>query len=189
MGCRFRSLVLSFASLAALLLGTVPGSAATSCEGLASLSLPHASITLAQSITGGSFTPPGSSTPLTGLPAFCRVAGTSTPTSDSIINFEVWIPTGSAFNGKYEQLGCGGFCGSIGYSSLAAAIIRGYAGAAAKPAGWRPSRSVTRKRSSILAIAPSKRPPTNRRRSSRRLRGRSRAVRTLRDARMVVARR
>jgi hypothetical protein len=130
MGCRFRSLVLSSASLAALLLGTAPGSAATSCEGLASLSLPHASITLAQSITGGSFTPPGSSTPLTGLPAFCRVAGTSTPTSDSIINFEVWIPTGSAFNGKYEQLGCGGFCGSIGYSSLAAAIIRGYAGAA-----------------------------------------------------------
>jgi Tannase and feruloyl esterase len=48
----------------------------------------------------------------------------------SIINFEVWIPTDSSFNGKYEQLGCGGFCGSIGYGGLANAITRGYAAAA-----------------------------------------------------------
>ena len=66
----------------------------------------------------------------TGLPQFCRVAGTATPTSDSLINFEVWIPTDGSFNGKYEQLGCGGFCGSIGYSAIANAITRGYAAAA-----------------------------------------------------------
>jgi feruloyl esterase len=52
------------------------------------------------------------------------------PTSDSNINFEVWIPTDGSFNGKYEQLGCGGFCGSISYSGLANAITRGYAAAA-----------------------------------------------------------
>ncbi|HYM03457.1 MAG TPA: tannase/feruloyl esterase family alpha/beta hydrolase [Stellaceae bacterium] len=54
---------------------------------------------------------------------------TSTPTSDSIINLEVWIPL-TGWNGKYEQLGCGGFCGSIGYRGLAEAIRRGYASAA-----------------------------------------------------------
>ena len=101
------------------------------------LSLPHGEITAAQTITGGTFnTPPGCTTGSTGcttntgLPQFCRVAATATPTNDSIINFEVWIPTDDSFNGKYEQLGCGGFCGSITYSGLANAIKRGYATAA-----------------------------------------------------------
>ncbi|HEX9489064.1 MAG TPA: tannase/feruloyl esterase family alpha/beta hydrolase [Stellaceae bacterium] len=126
---RFKSFALSTASLAAVVAGAMPAAAAT-CESLATLSLPHATITAVQPVTGGSFTPPGSTTALTGLPQFCRVAGVSAPTSDSHINFEVWIPTGADWNGKYEQLGCGGFCGSIGYSGLAAAIRRGYASAA-----------------------------------------------------------
>ena len=111
--------------------------AATTCEGLLNLSLPHGQVTTAQTITGGTFnTPPGCATGSagcttnTGLPQFCRVAGTATPTNDSIIKFEVWIPTDNSFNGKYEQLGCGGFCGSISYSGLANAIRRGYAAAA-----------------------------------------------------------
>jgi feruloyl esterase len=122
-------LILSTVSLAAVVAGALPAAAAT-CESLATLSLPHATITAAQSVTGGSFTPPGSTIALTGLPQFCRVAGFSAPTSDSHISFETWIPMGSSWNGKYEQLGCGGFCGSIGYSGLAAAIQRGYASAA-----------------------------------------------------------
>ena len=145
----FKSVALTPVSLFAILLSTTPVSATSSCEGLVSLSLPHAHVTAAQSVTGGTFnTPPGCTTGSpgcttdTGLPAFCRVAGTATPTSDSIINFEVWIPTDDSFNGKYEQLGCGGFCGSINYSSgpnyigprasasLVSAIKRGYAGAA-----------------------------------------------------------
>src|ERR1700720_2497660 len=149
MSLRFKSVMLSTAALSAIALGATPVSAASSCEGLVNLSLPGAVITAAQSVTGGTFnTPPGCTTGSpgcttdTGLPAFCRVAGTATPTSDSIINFEVWIPTDDSFNGKYEQLGCGGFCGSINYSSgpnyigprasasLVSAIKRGYAGAA-----------------------------------------------------------
>jgi len=126
----FKPLLLAAAPVAALLLASAPAAAATSCEDLAQLVLPHATITAAQTVTGGSFTPPGATTALTGLPDFCRVAGTATPTSDSIINFEVWIPLGAAWNGKYEQLGCGGFCGSIGYNGRATAIRRGYAGAA-----------------------------------------------------------
>src|ERR1700751_1211668 len=60
----------------------------------------------------------------------------------SIINFEVWIPTDTSFNGKYEQLGCGGFCGSITYSGLANSISRGYAAGATdggSQAGGQPS--------------------------------------------------
>ena len=125
------------ASFAAVLLSAAAVPAATTCEGLINLSLPHGQITAAQTIGGGTFnTPPGCTTGSTGcttntgLPQFCRVAGTTTPTTDSIINFEVWIPTDDSFNGKYEQLGCGGFCGTIGYSVLANAIRRGYAVAA-----------------------------------------------------------
>src|SRR5438552_8805079 len=104
--------------------------AAQTCESVAAIALPHATVTAAQSITSSSFTPPGSTIALTGLPPFCRVAVTSTPTSDSIIKLEVWIPLGAGWNGKYQQLGCGGFCGSIGYGGLATAVQRGYASAA-----------------------------------------------------------
>src|SRR5579864_4200281 len=123
---RYKSLILSTVSLAAAMAGGLPAAAAT-CESLATLSLPHATIIAAQSVTGGSFTPPGSTTAQTGLPPFCRVAVVSTPTSDSHINLELWIPTGTAWNGKYEQLGNGGFAGSISYSGLATGIKRGYA--------------------------------------------------------------
>jgi hypothetical protein len=129
MSVMLKSLIFSTVSVAALLIAGDLAAAPT-CQSLAGLSLPDATVTTAQSIMGGSFTPPGSTTPLTGLPSFCRVAVTSTPTSDSVIKMEVWIPLGTSWNGKYEQLGCGGYCGSIGYSGLAEAIRRGYAGAA-----------------------------------------------------------
>ena len=62
------------------------------CEGLAAQRLPNTTITTAQAVTGGSFTPPGSSNAITNLPPFCRVAGEIAPTSDSHILFEVWLP-------------------------------------------------------------------------------------------------
>ena len=102
------------------------------CANLTTLRLPHATVTLAQLVAGGSFTPPGSaagSQPITGLPEFCRVAGFSAPTSDSHIGFEVWIPTGARWNLKYQQVGNGGFAGAIPYGSLAAGIAYGYASA------------------------------------------------------------
>jgi Tannase and feruloyl esterase len=137
MNRHLKPIVVATTSLAVVLLGATAVPAATTCEGLIHLSLPHGQVTAAQTIAGGTFnTPPGCTTGSAGcttnigLPQFCRVAGTATPTNDSIINFEVWIPTDVSFNGKYEQLGCGGFCGSIGYSALANAIKRGYASAA-----------------------------------------------------------
>ena len=62
------------------------------CESLAGQKLPNTTITAAQAITTGSFTPPGSTNPITNLPPFCRVAGVIAPTSESQIVFELWLP-------------------------------------------------------------------------------------------------
>lgn len=112
----------------ALLLGhallCAPVFAAT-CESLALLTLPHGTIAAATSILPGAFVAAGVP-PIPDLPAFCRVTATLTPTPDSDIKIEIWMPT-VAWNGKYEGTGNGGFAGQISYGSLAAGLRRGYA--------------------------------------------------------------
>ena len=61
------------------------------------------------------------------LPAFCRVAATLTPSSDSDIRIEVWLPDSSTWNGKFQAVGNGGWAGTIGYPAMAAALAAGYA--------------------------------------------------------------
>ena len=100
--------------------------AAQSCGKLPQLSSPTASITLAQTVDAGDFTPAGSTRALASLPAFCRVAVTLRPTPDSDIHAEIWLPI-SAWNGKLLAVGSGGWGGSIAYSSMAEALRRGYA--------------------------------------------------------------
>ena len=63
---------------------------------------------------------------LTDLPPFCRVTLTLTPSSDSDIKSEVWLPL-AGWNGKFQQVGNGGWGGSIQYAALASALRRGYA--------------------------------------------------------------
>ncbi len=109
---------------AALALSAVPAIAA-GCENLFGVALPDTTITAAQSIPAGSFTPPYGST-IDKIPAFCRVAGVTKPTPDSYIRFEVWLPA-SGWNGKYLGVGNGGFAGSIGYNSMGGNLKRGYA--------------------------------------------------------------
>jgi feruloyl esterase len=114
-----------------------PPPAAASCSDLASLSLPNTKITLAQSYAAGA-TVSGTTKAPVGL---CRVAGTIKPGSQSNIHFEVWIPTDGSWNGKYQQIGNGGFAGSISLSGIANAVSRGYAtagtddGTSGPPAG------------------------------------------------------
>ena len=100
---------------------------AASCESLASLALPNTGITLAQTIAAGTFTAPNGS-PIPNLPSFCRVAGAIRPAEDSLIAFEVWIPS-TGWNGKFYGIGNGGYAGSIGYGALATAVRHGYAAA------------------------------------------------------------
>src|ERR1700722_4792227 len=91
---------------------------AASCESLASLALPNATITTAQVVAPGAFVPPGA--PAKGkagnvykdLPEFCRVAATLKPSSDSDIKVEFWLPT-STWNRKLQSVGNGGWAGVI----------------------------------------------------------------------------
>lgn len=111
----------------------IPGWAAT-CESLASLALPQSTVTLAQSVAPGDFSPPGrtfTGTPVPAvamkdLPTFCRVAATLKPTADSDIKIEVWLPE-SGWNGKFEAVGNGGWAGTISYGAMAVALHDGYA--------------------------------------------------------------
>ncbi|MGA2714253.1 MAG: tannase/feruloyl esterase family alpha/beta hydrolase [Bryobacteraceae bacterium] len=115
-------------SALALVLASVPGMAATSCEGLASLNLPDATITSVQSVAAGAFTPPNDNgrANYKDLPAFCRVMATLKPSSDSDIKVEVWLPSAD-WNKKYQAVGNGGWAGVISYSELADALRGGYA--------------------------------------------------------------
>ena len=110
--------------------------AADPCTKLASLTLPAAKVVSAQIVPAGAFTPPGNTPMLTpqkalfaGLPAFCRVVLMDTPTSDSEIPIEVWLPE-TGWNGKFRGQGNGGFAGQTDYPGLAVAVTQGYASAA-----------------------------------------------------------
>ena len=101
---------------------------AAACAGLADQRLPSTTITAAQAITDGSFTPPGWTNAINDLPPFCRVAGVIKPTGESQIRFEVWLPLQN-WNGRFAGVGNGGWAGNISYSALAEQIRRAYASA------------------------------------------------------------
>jgi hypothetical protein len=118
-----------------LALFAAPAAAAT-CESIASLALPDGKITSATLVAAGEFAPPGGGGPMMGgnavfktAPAFCRVTATLTPTSDSDIKIEVWMPAEN-WNGKLVGTGNGIWAGSISYSALAEPLAGGYATAA-----------------------------------------------------------
>ena len=106
-----------------------PLHAAQTCASLAKLELPNTSIARAESVAAGEFKPPAGKVP-PNMPAFCRVAGIIKPSSDSEINFEVWMPAATNWNGTFEGAGNGGFAGSIGYDQLMNAVAHNYATAA-----------------------------------------------------------
>jgi feruloyl esterase len=105
---------------------TILAATLVACANLASLTLPNTTITAAESIPAGGFTPPRPSRAIDVLPAFCRVAATLKPSSDSEIKIEVWLPE-SNWNGKFQGVGNGGWSGAISYPSLAVALRQGYA--------------------------------------------------------------
>jgi feruloyl esterase len=105
------------------------------CERLAaSLTLPNTRVVSVNAVSAGRFVPPSAPgttnapAPLTDLPAFCRVQLILTPSADSDIRAEVWLPL-TGWNGKFQQVGNGGWGGSIQYAALGAALRRGYAAA------------------------------------------------------------
>jgi feruloyl esterase len=101
---------------------------ASPCTNLQSLALEHTTITSATDNTSGVFVVPNAIPPqtITGLPAFCRVTATLTPTSDSAIKIEAWLPE-TTWNGRFLGTGGGGFQGIISYNELASGIQAGFA--------------------------------------------------------------
>ncbi|MEP6963062.1 MAG: tannase/feruloyl esterase family alpha/beta hydrolase [Acidobacteriota bacterium] len=101
------------------------------CDGIKSLKLPNTTITAAETVAAGAFTQPGpakgkQNPAFTRLPAFCRVAATLTPSSDSSIQIEVWMPA-TGWNTNLQSVGNGAWAGSIGYPAMATALGEGYA--------------------------------------------------------------
>jgi hypothetical protein len=111
---------------------------AATCESLTALKLQATTITAAHIVAAAAFKPPTPTSPAVmksfeSLPAFCRVQGVIQPSSNSHIEFEVWLPI-SGWNGKYFGVGNGGMGGSIIYNAqgsnipgLREALIAGYA--------------------------------------------------------------
>ena len=145
-----RNLVLACGTASILAAGAVivlRAQAGTACQNLLTVTLPNTTITMAQTVAGGSFVAParggGPGQPLTDLPEFCRVQATLRPTADSNIKMELWLPAsarastqssgaaGSAagWNGKFRGTGNGGLGGgaAVGAGALANGVRRGYA--------------------------------------------------------------
>jgi feruloyl esterase len=123
------------ATTVALAVSAIPAIAADSCESLASLKIKDGKIDSASIVEAGQFTPPaggfmggdpGGNSVFKNTPAFCRVQATLTPTSDSDIKVEVWMPRDN-WNGKLVGIGNGVWAGTINHGSLAEPLARGYA--------------------------------------------------------------
>ncbi len=119
-----------------------------SCESLATMELREATVTMAETVARDAFTPPvqgtaggadggpgrgGPPSPFqssgsTDLvqPAFCRVAVTLTPSGDSDIKMELWLPL-ETWNGKFFGAGSFGWGGWIMYDGLLLGVKNGYA--------------------------------------------------------------
>ena len=109
--------------------------AAKDCVQMAGQALPQGKVTAATLVPAGEFKPAaGAGGPPPGvlasgyktLPAFCRIEATLTPTPDSDIKVEVWMPA-SGWNGKFVGIGNGVWAGTISYSELGRTLERGYA--------------------------------------------------------------
>ena len=94
------------------LVGALSGSP---CEDLRATSLPRVTITAAEPVKA-----------VPAVPAHCRISAVLTPSSDSHIEIEVWLPA-DGWNGKLEVVGNGGWAGVISTPAMASALREGYA--------------------------------------------------------------
>jgi len=110
-----KTTTLALAAVSLLALGAPAAAhAETACADLVKTALPHAEVTKSVVETVGD-------------KPVCKVSITTRPTKDSDIRLELWIPEGSAWNGKFVQVGNGGFAGAIPRASFGGPIKAGYA--------------------------------------------------------------
>lgn len=127
-------LVCSLVVIAAFAMMASAASAQESCDNLKSLKIQNVTIVAAE--TYGSehaLTIPIPASPFAAagnlkiVGPLCRVTAYATPTSDSHIDFEVWLPEASGWNKKFEAVGNGGFIGQIDYGEMNSGFKLGYA--------------------------------------------------------------
>ena len=111
----------------------LPAAAQQTCESLKSIKIPNITITSVEAGNPG-YELPGQSGFVNSPPqkiqaSFCRIQAYSTPTSDSHIGIEVWLPAASNWNGKFLAVGNPGFIGSIASGGIARNMERGYVSA------------------------------------------------------------
>jgi feruloyl esterase len=105
-----------------------PALADQACSRLLGLKLPNTTIVSAVSVPQGAIPVPAvfGNTPPIVVPARCEVQAIMRPTKDSEIRMQVWLPA-SGWNGKYLQVGNGGWAGTIDLTAMADPLRRGYA--------------------------------------------------------------
>jgi hypothetical protein len=133
-----KMLALTAAGAVLGLMALASPAAAKDCAELAGQALPQGKVTAATLVPAGGFQlpaaaggpPPGvAAAGFKTLPAFCRIQATLTPSADSDIKVEVWMPA-TGWNGKFVGIGNGVWAGSISYFQLGEPLSRGYAVAA-----------------------------------------------------------
>ena len=125
------------ASLLAAACAITAPAQARDCSDMTHIALADGKVTAATLVDPGAFQPPVGSGPPPGiagqgfraLPAFCRVQATLTPTRDSNIKVEIWLPA-AGWNGRLVGIGNGIWAGSISYTEMGGALARGYAAVA-----------------------------------------------------------
>lgn len=105
-----------------------PAPAQQACADMINLNLPYTTIASAAIVPGGPVPRPAIfvNAPPVIAPERCEVHAVTHPTTDSEIRMEIWLPV-SGWNGKYLQIGNGGWAGSINRTGLIAPLLRGYA--------------------------------------------------------------
>jgi hypothetical protein len=112
--------------------GVPPSSEATRCENLRNLRLDHIALVAVRTVPAGreiQWKTALIGIPFIKVPPSCRITAISTPTPDSRINIEIWMPL-DRWNGRFQGIGNGGFAGSIDTLTLALVLGKGYVGAA-----------------------------------------------------------
>ena len=103
------------------------------CAALAGMALPGARVLAAESVAAGALKlapsplAPDLAQRMATMPAFCRVQALATPTPDSRIGIEVWLPL-QAWNGRLLGTGNGGGAGKFAYEmGMVEGLKRGFA--------------------------------------------------------------
>jgi hypothetical protein len=121
-----RPVVTTAAALALLAAGAAQ---AGTCENLTVLDVGLSGGTVTGSVTvpGPNYTAANGVT-YTNVPSFCKVSLVMTPTTDSFINVELWLPV-TTWNGKFQGIGNGGYAGTIqqGLGTMITGLQQGFA--------------------------------------------------------------